>query len=212
MNKKLVQGMMVLAAAVPAGRAAWGQESPVADQPVTWETSLVGGYFTGGMLARVKVAGEPVKAEMNTGWLVGVRTGAEEEYLGLELTLAGVFANLDLTADPAAALPSAQDASLFLGDLDVLLFPTGQGWADGRVRPFLCAGPGVAQLNSDFHAVDGETLFDVNVGAGCKFLLGESGNPVLRVDWRWHKLAGGGSNVQDPLYRQEFTAGLGWRF
>ena len=44
-----------------------------------------------------------------------------------------------------------------------------------------------------------------------KFLLGDEGNPVLRVEWRWHYMAGSSSDVDD-FYRQEIVVGIGFRY
>ena len=84
---------------------AWGQEPITLEGDRSYEASFVSGYFTGGTFLDTRVDGEKVRAKTDGGYLLGVRLGADEEYLGLELTTAGVFADMDLDADPAADLP-----------------------------------------------------------------------------------------------------------
>ena len=188
-------------------------ESP--ETPTDWQVSFASGYFTGGSFLRTKNAdGERITAEANDGWLIGLRFGAEQEYLGWEATLAGVFGDMDLVADRFAVddLPSTQDYSLLLANINANWFFVGNDWAQGRIRPFLTIGPGLAHLNSDFDQADNETMFAVNAGAGIKFLLGDEGNPVLRFDWRWHQLIGSTAGLESSMYRQELSVGLGIRF
>ena len=88
----------------------------------------------------------------------------------------------------------------------------GNYWADGRLRPFVTAGGGVALFDSDFDEVGTEATYDMNAGAGIKVLLGETDKYHLRLDWRWHYMTGGGAGVQENIYRQELTLGVGIRF
>ena len=178
---------------------------------IDWQVAAIGGYFVGDLLIKTEINGEPVRGELDTGWLTGVRFGGESEYFGLEATVAGVFTDLDIKADPAAGLPSSEDATLLLANLDALWFPVGNEWADGRVRFFVAAGPGLMHINTDLSEADGETAFDVNVGLGLKCLLGDQGNPVLRFDYRWHATFGSNAGLED-MSSQEMTVGLGIRF
>ena len=52
---------------------------------------------------------------------------------------------------------------------------------------------------------------DVNSGFGIKFLMGETGDSILRVDWRWHLMRDFSSEFE-RIYRQEITVGIGMRF
>jgi opacity protein-like surface antigen len=176
-----------------------------------YEASFVTGYFTGSTYLETRVNGEPVKASTEGGWLMGLRLGVDEEYLGLELTTAGVFADIDLKADPAADLPSANDSSMLLVELNGLWYPTGNNLADGRIKPFITAGPGYVLFDSDFGA-DNESLFEVNAGGGVKFYLTEEGNIVLRFEYRWHQLFDIGSDLKNTMYQQEISGGIGIRF
>jgi len=191
---------------------AWGQFSPETAPETDWQVSFNTGFFSEGTYLRTKVAQEPVSVRTKSAWLVGLRAGADKEFWGAELTLAEIFADLELVADPAALLPSGGDANLLLLDLNFLWYPTGNDLADGRVRPFVTLGPGFMFFNSDFDQADGESAFDVNFGGGIKFLLGEKGNPFLRFDYRWHIFYGMTSGLEQTIYRQEMTAGIGWRF
>ena len=178
---------------------------------IDWQISAIGGYFVGDLLVETEIDGETVRGELDTGWLTGVRVGAESEYFGLETRIAGVFADVDIKADPAAGMSSSEDATLLLVNLDAMWFPVGNELADGRVRFFFTGGPGLMHIDTDFSEADGETVFDINVGLGIKFLLGDQGNPVLRFDYRWHETFGSNSGLED-MSSQEMTAGLGFRF
>ena len=191
----------------------WSQVVETPEYDTDWQISLVSGFFTGGTFMHTKIEDEPVAAEADDGWLVGMRIGAEQEYLGWEVTLAGVFADMDIKADPfASSPPSATDYNLFLANINANWFVFGNDMADGRVRPFLTAGPGLAYLNTDFDQADNEVMFAFNVGAGIKFLLGDEGNPVLRLDWRWHQIIGSTAGLENSMYRQELSVGIGVRF
>lgn len=177
-----------------------------------WQAYFTTGYFDGGTILNTQVQGEPVKVEMDEGWLLGVRIGADQEYVGLEATLAGVISDMDLQADFVADLPSAHDASVFLASINFLWYPVGNAVADGRVRPFATIGTGLGVFDTDFEKVENEVAWDVNVGGGIKFLLGDEGNPVIRLDYRWHLFTTSSSGLEADLYRQELTLGLGVRF
>ncbi|KPK78253.1 MAG: hypothetical protein AMJ79_00155 [Phycisphaerae bacterium SM23_30] len=202
--------LMVLFIAGPA----FGQFAGEVETPTDWQVSFVSGYFSGGGLLSTRVGpqNELVKVEAHSAWLAGLRFGADQEYLGWEITAAGAFADLHVKAAPQDSLSSGRDLNVFLGDLNALLFPAGNSLANGRLRPFITAGGGVAHFDSNFDEIGAETAFDVNAGAGLKVLLGETGKYHLRLDWRWHYMTGGGKGIQENLYRQELTLGLGIRF
>jgi len=207
-----VSAMLFLATVTQA----WAQQAGGLERPTEWNVSFVNGYFTGGTWSTTQLAGERVKVETDGGWLVGLRFGSEEEYLGWEAMAAGVFMNMDLKADEALfdlqpSLRSDDDASLFLAALNLLWYPAGNDMGDGRMRPFLTVGPGLAHFTSDFEEVDGETMFDWNVGGGIKFLLGDEGNPALRFDYRFYQMFGQGE-LNSNIYRQEISVGIGIRF
>jgi len=218
MVHKTTKWMAVLIFLVSASLAC-GQAAESPDLETDWQVSFVSGYFTGGTFLRTTQAGEPISAKADDGLLLGVRLGAEKEFLGWELTLAAVFADLDVKGDPFAVsgsmaqeIASAEDYALFLASINANWFFTGNDWAQGRVRPFLTAGPGLVHLTSDFSEADNETMFEFNLGAGIKFLLGDEGNPVLRFDWRWHMIVGSTAGLENAMYRQELSAGIGIRF
>ncbi|MBN1844993.1 MAG: outer membrane beta-barrel protein [Sedimentisphaerales bacterium] len=205
--------LLLLFVTVPATLYGQFEDQPRLESPPAWEADFYTGYFSGGTLLRTRVQGEPVDVDMDSGLLLGLRLGADQEYFGVEVSLACVLADLDLNADPAAVLPSASDASILLGDINLLVYPTGNALAEGRVKPFITAGPGIGVFDTDFDdKVSNETAFDVNVGGGIKFLLGDQGNPVLRLDYRWHLFTSTSSGLDDDLTRQEITVGLGLRF
>lgn len=208
MRTKLV---IVVLLAVGLQAQVGGQELGDLKTERSYEASFITGYFTGGTFLDTRVDGERVRAKTDDGYLLGARLGAEEEYLGAELTVAGVFADMDLDADPAADLPNAKDSEMFLLELNGLWYPTGNNLADGRIKPFFTAGPGYALFDSDFGA-DNESLLEVNAGGGIKFLLTEDGNLVLRFDYRWHQFFDTGSDLKNNMYRQEISVGIGIRF
>ena len=98
-----------------------------------------------------------------------------------------------------------------LKSLNFFWYPSGNTLDEGRFRPFLTVGPGLGFYDSDFDQVDGELLYDVNVGVGFKLLTGDEGNPVIRLDWRWHIMKDFDDNF-DWMYRQELSLGVGFRF
>jgi hypothetical protein len=205
-----------MAAGLMAGSAAWGQafeKEKFAQTPTDWEISAITGYFTGGEVWNGRVDGVPAKADTDGGFLVGVRFGADQEYLGWEVGVSGVFEDMELEHDPSdIGLPSPSETRWLLGNVNALWYPFGNDIAEGRVRPFFTAGPGVAGFFSDLDQVDGEAAFDVNVGLGVKLLLGEQKNPVLRFDYRWHYMTATTGELKDNIFRQEITVGLGIRF
>lgn len=177
-----------------------------------WQAYFTSGFFSSNTLLDTRVEGERVKVEMDEGWLIGARLGADQEYVGLEVMVAAVLADVDLKADPAADLPSAHDASVLLCDVNFLWYPVGNALADGRVRPYATIGTGLGIFDTDYKKVDNEPAWDVNVGGGIKFLLGDQGNPVIRVDYRWHYFDSSVSGLEPDLYFQEITLSLGIRF
>jgi len=192
----------------------WSQTAESEEQQeLDWQASFVSGWFTGGTWLQTEVDGEPVSLKTDDGLLAGLRIGVDQEFLGLEATLAGVFYDAHLEADPAAlGLPSVSDASLLLLGINALVFPTGNELVEGRVKPYITAGKGLAILYSDFDKADGEVMSEFNVGGGVKFLLGDDGKTVFRIDWRWHYLDGKDAGLRQRIYHQELTLGLGIRF
>jgi len=201
---RIVMGLLVLVVAGVAGAQQVGQE-----KDVEWQAFLFGGMFTGDTFLRDQ-GGTPSSLKTENDFMIGLRAGLEQEYLGAELTLAGVFQDVDYeTSLPTGDRPS--DARTLLLGLNGLLYPAGNYIMDGRIRPFLTAGPGLAYLDTDSSLLSNEVIFDFNVGAGIKILLGDEGFPVLRLDWRWYYLAGSVGGLENT-YHQELTLGLGIRF
>lgn len=213
MVKNKLQIFAILAILVSS---AWGQTSDSllneGGWDSQWQASIYSGYLTGGSLLRTTIDGEPVTVRTDPGWLIGIRVTADEEYFGWEGSLAGVFSDLDVKKDPFVAQSSAKDATMLLLNFNVLLYPTGDELLEGRVKPYLTLGPGLASIISDFDKVDGRTMFATNLGAGIKFLLGEEGNTILRFDWRWHYMVGSTAGLENTIYRQELSMGLGFAF
>jgi opacity protein-like surface antigen len=194
------------------GSAVFGQELEV-EQDSEWQGSLALGFFSGDTIVKTRTdEGEPVKAETNDGFLLGVRLGQESEFAGWEVTLANVFTDMNLDADPAADVDNDADANLFLANLNLLVMPIGNKWGEGRIRPYFTVGPGVVYLDSDFEDADGETMFSLNLGGGVKFLLGYDGKYVFRLDYRWHQIFGDSAGLDSSIYSQEISAGIGIRF
>ncbi len=191
----------------------WGQLAGSAERENDWQVTFMSGYFSSGSVMDTHTdAGERVKVSSEGGWSIGLRWGAEQEYLGWEVGFSAVFADLDLEADSFAVdLPSSEDATFLLGGVNLLWFPTGNDLGNGRVRPYVTVGPGVVHFDSDYDEAGSETMLSANAGVGVKFLLGDEGNPVLRFEWRWHYMMGVSSDMGD-LYRQELVAGIGFRF
>ncbi len=178
----------------------------------TWEAGVYTGFMTGGEVFNVKIDGEPVMGDVDGGWLFGGRLGADSEYFGWEAHLAGVFTDVELREDENInTSPASEDASWLLTGIDVMVYPTGNYLNDGRIRPFISAGPGAAFFFSDFDEVDSGVFFDLNAGVGVKFLLGDEGKQILRLDWKYHFM-NGGSDFKNNQYYQELTLGLGISF
>jgi len=182
--------------------------------PSNWQLSFFTGYFHGESFLDTRNHEEnaPMKIRPDTAWLWGVRIGAEQEYIGWEFSTAVAFADLEVDAHPLATVPSGRDLDTYLVNINAQVFPTGYNLSRGRIRPFISGGVGVAHFDSDFDYIGAETMLDVNAGAGVKFMLDDADKYHLRLDWRWHYLAGGGSGVNNTLYRQELTFGFGFSF
>lgn len=196
------------------GTTLCAQKVGTAENEYDWQLSVIGGFLDFGELAEFYLdTGEEVNVRLDDPWMVGLRFGVEDEFLGIELTAATAFADVNLSADPIAMadLPSGNDAVMFIGNIDALWFPVGNALSDGRVRPFVAVGPGLLHLDSDVGPIDNETMFDINMGFGVKILCGDNGNPILRLDYRWHRMLGEG-NINDAVSFQEITAGIGFRF
>ncbi len=207
MTKQIIT-TIIAAAFLPA--AAQAQFSAPSDWNSQWQASLVSGYFTGGTLIdEVTPIGDNRKIDESSGWLLGLRAGVDQEFWGWEAMIAGVFADVDEKELPTAAINTSGDASWLLTGLNLMVYPTGNEFANGRVRPFLTIGPALAAHFSDDGYTDGDAMFDVNLGGGVKILLGDQGNPVLRFDWRWHYMTASSIDTQN---RQEFTVGIGINF
>lgn len=175
-----------------------------------WDVGLFAGWLTGGSLARTTVNGEPVTAEHSDGLITGVRFGQDAEFLGWEGTAAGAFSDLDLKADPAANVDGS-NCNFALFNVNALWYPSGNEFNDGRIRPFVTVGPGLAYLDTDFSEISNETMLDANLGLGCKFLLGDEGRTEFRIDYRWYWMIGSGV-LKSDIFRQELSAGFGFRF
>jgi opacity protein-like surface antigen len=204
--------MLMTVGLTPAlGQLADGTEDQ-SDERTDWQAYFTTGFFSASTLLNTQVEGEKVKVSMDEGWMIGARVGADREYVGLEVTLAAVLADIDLKADPAADLPSAHDASVFLCDINFLWFPVGNALADGRIRPFATIGTGLGVFDTDYNKVENEPAWDVNIGGGIKFLLGDQGNPVVRLDYRWHFFDSSRPGLDSDLYFHELSLGIGIRF
>ena len=64
----------------------------------------------------------------------------------------------------------------------------------------------------DFDKADNKTMFEFNAGGGFKFLLGDTGDLILRIEWRWHQIVGSTAGLKNSMYRQELSMGLAWHF
>lgn len=212
MNMKSRMAIVALFGITVSVSPSFGQLAETPEEETDWQAFFTTGFFDADTILETQIDGETVKVDMGSGWLFGIRVGADREYVGLEGTIAGVLADVDLKADFAADLPSAQDGSVFLADVNLLWFPVGNAIADGRVRPFATIGTGLGVFDTDFDQVENELAWDVNVGGGIKFLLGDEGNPVIRLDYRWHIFTSSSSGLNSDIYSQELTLGLGFRF
>lgn len=208
MHKYLISGLVGVFLIV-SGQV-FAQPSGGFERPDDWQASVFIGYMSGETLLETKVAGEPVRAKADSSLVVGLRGGVDHEFTGLEASALVAFSDLELEADPAAGL-SDGDADLYLATINFLWYPAGNELDEGRFRPFITAGPGLGFYDSDFSEVDGELLYDINVGAGFKLLTGDEGNPVIRFDWRWHIMKDFDNNFE-RMYRQELSLSVGIRF
>ena len=210
-RKQVLQMLLVVVLLALAGPL-WGQVSGEKGE-IDWQASLVSGWFSGETLLYGQTTiGEQYQLKTDDGVLIGLRLSGEQEYSGGEITLAGVFQDMDVKKDPTAQISSGSNSDMLLFSFNALVFPTGNNLLEGRVRPFLTVGPGLAIIDTDFDKVSNETVFNMNVGAGVKFLLGDEGNPVLRFDWRWYYMVGSTTGLENKMYNQELTVGLGIRF
>ena len=206
----ITRAVIITAVLAVAANITSAQTPTTADGQSSWELSAFGGIMTGDTFFNATVNGLRAEAETDTGWLTGARLGLEGENFGLETSIAGVFTDMNVEADPAAMLDSGDNASMLLVDFNGLWFPGGNEFSDGRTRFYVTGGPGLLHIMSDFDQTDGETMLDLNAGAGIKFLLGDQGNPVLRFDYRWHHFMETG-DLED-VNCQEISVGLGLRF
>ncbi|MBN1437513.1 MAG: outer membrane beta-barrel protein [Sedimentisphaerales bacterium] len=191
--------------------ASFAQLTDNIDGRTRWEASVFMGVLTGDHLSTAIINGERATNDVETALLTGVRISAEQEFLGLETTIAAALGDSEIDADPVAMLGDGGNATNLMTNVDVLFFPAGNSWADGRIRPYLAAGPGMNYFDGDFAGDNSDLRFALNAGLGIKFLLGDQGNPVLRVDYRWHRVFGSGSHKRD-MNQQEISVGLGIRF
>lgn len=218
---KRMQAVLAVILVLGCAAGALGQMGMQGVEENEWQVGLFGGWFTGGELQTrtYGVVGE-VKADADDGYITGLRFGQDGEYLGWEATTAFTGADLNIEFDQLTATQTEIDAydldadsvSMLLVNVNAMIYPTGNDIAEGRVRPFVTVGPGFASVFSDYGAIDGETVFDVNVGLGVKFLLGDDGRTVLRLDYRWYYLVGSTANLRNSIYRQELSIGLGVKF
>ena len=207
-RKQVLLVVVLLALAGPL----WCQTSGEKGE-IDWQASLISGWFSGETLLYGQTTiGEKYQLKTDDGVLIGLRLSGEQEYLGGEITLAGVFQDMDVKKDPTAQISSGSDSDMLLFSFNALVFPTGNDLLEGRIRPFLTAGPGLAIIDTDFDKVNSETVLNLNIGAGVKFLLSDKGNTVLRFDWRWYCMYGSSSGMEGKIYNQELTVGLGVRF
>ncbi len=203
----LISVVMLMGLAVTAAMA-----QPVGEETegnYDWQLSFMGGVFTGGDLIKPTFQGERIKANASDTGLIGVRYGADSEFLGFELSFESVFFNLELKGFSGLDLPEANDATMFLFGINGMVYPFGNELNHGRLRPYITAGPGLAYFASDFDELDGEVYFDLNAGLGMKLLLGDTGNPIIRAEYRWHYLDG---KDIDEVFHQELVVGIGFRF
>ncbi|MBN2065054.1 MAG: hypothetical protein JW745_09655 [Sedimentisphaerales bacterium] len=187
------------------------------DEPTGWDSisdselqaTVFTGMFYGGDIARgvVDAGGEENHIATDDGLMLGLRLGKESTYWGLEGTVAGVFADEEVTNGVDGTVSG--DAQWYLANLNLLLFPVGDNFADGMLRPFIGAGPGMAYYNSDSEALDSKLLLDINLAAGVKISLSRS-LPDLRIDYRWHFIDGADEYAQHC--HKEISVGLCFDF
>lgn len=154
-----------------------------------------GGYFMDDPSAQTAEGGNGYFTGLTLSWDVAPRWG-------LETRLAFAYPAVE---DPngVAHLPN-NDA--FLWDTNLLWYP----WPEGRWRPFLTIGSGVA----DFDYLDNagvrfnETYFSMPIGMGVKYRFAD--RLALRFDLKDNFTFGSG--LQDDLHNLSLTAGLEARF
>ncbi len=187
-----------------------------ADREQDWRWGFFFGVMDSERLLETMVDTAPAVAKADTGLMLGLRVGADEEYTGWEASFATVLSDLDVDVDPTlvsdpSLIPNASNADLYLARLDFMLYPTGDDWAEGRLRPFISAGPGLGWFSSDFDEIDGELLYDLTAGLGFKVLLGDEGQTSFRFDYRWHTMQDFSGDFEN-MNRQEISLGFGFRF
>ena len=210
MGKVLLGGLIILSLSTSVRGQLFEEAAPKSN----WQVSVFTGFFTGEdfLDVRNKEQNAALSVEPHTAWLWGARFGAEQEYLGWDISAAVAFGDFDVNAHPLAIVPPGRDLDTYLANINALFFPTGYDLGNGRIRPFIAGGIGLAHFDSDFEYIGAETKLDFNFGAGVKFMLDQSDKYHLRLDWRWHYLTGGGDGVNNTLYRQELTIGFGFSF
>lgn len=186
------------------------------DEPTGWDnlassdlklTPYIGIFEGGDIALGVQDAGGEVnKIVVEDGLTMGLRLGKESTYWGCELSAGGVFADEEVSNGIDGTMSG--NANWYLVNADILLFPVGNCFADGALRPYIGAGPGLAYYNADTELVDSKALFDLNVATGAIITMSES-LPKLRLDYRWHFVDGSG--YIDHCYK-ELTLGLCFDF
>ncbi len=119
MKKTKVKLLMVILLALTS--QAWGQAASSIERDVDWQLSLIGGVLTGGTYSSrtENSLGERVHLKTDEGFMTGLRLSAEQEYLGLELSAAGVFHDMNLEAGEWEIEPEGSNATLILTDLNL---------------------------------------------------------------------------------------------
>ena len=185
------------------------------DEPKGWDSMYEGEFeatFFVGQLDDAVVAtgllsstGESNTIKNDDGLMIGLRLGKDSTNWGWEVTFAGAFADETVTD---FSITSEGDAKWYLLNADLLYYPAGDDFANGKIKPYVGAGPGMIIYNSDSDIVDSETLFDMNVAAGAKIEITED-LPELRLDYRWHFVDG--SDFGRHVFK-ELTLGVCFEF
>lgn len=182
------------------------------DREQDWRWGFYLGWLDGVQIGQVNVGGENFDVDSETAWLVGLRGGEDREYWGWDVSFGIASAEIDVEGDPfATGEGSDEDLDLYLLRADAYYYPTGHDWGEGRVRPYLSAGPGIGWFTSDFDEVDGKVVYDASAGLGIKWLLGDEGQTSLQLDYRWHFMEDFNRDL-DNMWRQEVSLGMGFRF
>jgi len=183
------------------------------DDEFNWRWGVFSGTITGDTLMETTVNGEFVSASSDSGWQAGLRLEADKEMWGIDISISTLQAELELRTDPFAfaSVPSASQADMYLGGVNLLFYPTGNSLANGRLRPFITGGAGLGVYDSDFSQIDSELLSDLNAGVGIKWLLGDEGKTAFRVDYRHHLMKDFDNNF-DNVYRRSITVGFSFDF